>query len=171
MHPSSERRSVEPDLPQPRETPSPTSAPPPAVAAADAKVAEPSPLSDAEKAKLRGLDFLADVPAEQQAGGSYDPKAKKFFLVMVPSSDLMLDTITAHELTHALQDQHFDLQAYYASKDKQQRPLGDDALHARRFIVEGEATLTMLVYAHRAGSWIFVSCSRPWRDQPYVSMR
>jgi hypothetical protein len=84
-----------------------------------------------------------------QAGGYYDPKAKKFFLVMVPSSDLMLDTITAHELTHALQDQHFDLQAYFAPKSKR-GALGDDALNARRFIVEGEATLTMLVYVTSA---------------------
>jgi hypothetical protein len=81
-----------------------------------------------------------------QAGAYYDPAAKKFFLVMVPSSDLMLDTITAHELTHALQDQHFDLQAYYNPKDKQLVALGEDAMNARRFIVEGEATLTMLAY-------------------------
>jgi hypothetical protein len=81
-----------------------------------------------------------------QAGAYYDPKAKKFFMVMVPASDLIFDTITAHELTHALQDQHFDLRAYYDLKDKQVIALGDDALNARRFIVEGEATLTMLAY-------------------------
>lgn len=81
-----------------------------------------------------------------QAGAYYDPKAKKFFMVMVPSQDLVFDTITAHELTHALQDQHFDLQAYYDQKDKQLVRLGNDASNARRFIVEGEATVTMMAY-------------------------
>ncbi len=81
-----------------------------------------------------------------QAGAYYDPKAKKFFMVMVPTQDLLFDTLTAHELTHALQDQHFDLQAYYDQKDKRLVKLGNDASNARRFIVEGEATLTMMAY-------------------------
>lgn len=81
-----------------------------------------------------------------QAGAYYDPVAKKFFLVMVPSSDLMLDTISAHELTHALQDQHYDLQKYYDPKNPQLLALGEDAMNARRFIVEGDATLTMMAY-------------------------
>jgi hypothetical protein len=78
-----------------------------------------------------------------QAGAYYDPAAKKFFLVMVPDSDMMLDTMSAHELTHALTDQHFDLQNYMEPKGK---PLDDDAASARRFIGEGDATFTMLVY-------------------------
>ncbi len=88
---------------------------------------------------------LEDAMASQ-AGAYYDPKTKKFFMVMVPSSDLMFDTITAHELTHALQDQHYDLQAYYDPKGAQLRTLGNDAANARRFVVEGEATLTMMAY-------------------------
>ncbi|HEU4729496.1 MAG TPA: hypothetical protein VFT22_16460 [Kofleriaceae bacterium] len=78
-----------------------------------------------------------------QAGAYYSPDAKAFFLVMVPDSALMLDTITAHELTHALQDQHFDLSKYLPSD----RSLDDDAASARRFVVEGDATLVMLLYA------------------------
>ena len=78
-----------------------------------------------------------------QAGAYYDPAAKKFFLVMVPDSDVMLDTMSAHELTHALTDQHFDLQKFLEPKDK---PLDDDASSARRFVGEGDATFTMLVY-------------------------
>src|SRR6185436_12573876 len=50
-----------------------------------------------------------------QAGAYYDPAAKAFFLVMAPDNQLLLDTISAHELTHALQDQHFDLTKYLAS--------------------------------------------------------
>jgi hypothetical protein len=80
-----------------------------------------------------------------QAGAYYDPKAKKFFVVMVPNSPQILDTIAAHELTHALQDQHFDLDRYVGAKPESQRP-SEDQLQARRFVVEGEATLMMMVY-------------------------
>ena len=78
-----------------------------------------------------------------QAGAYYDPAAKAFFLVMVPDNELMLDTISAHELTHALQDQHFDLTRYLPSDAS----LDDDAATARRFVVEGDATFVMLLYA------------------------
>jgi hypothetical protein len=78
-----------------------------------------------------------------QAGAYYDPAAKAFFLVMVPDSELMLDTMSAHELTHALQDQHFDLATYLPSDAR----LDDDAVTARRFVAEGDATFVMLLYA------------------------
>jgi hypothetical protein len=80
-----------------------------------------------------------------QAGAYYDPAAKAFFLVMVPSSELLLDTISAHELTHALQDQHFDLSKYLPSGDS----LDEDAVAARHFVVEGDATFVMLLYSVR----------------------
>ncbi len=78
-----------------------------------------------------------------QAAAYYDPKQATFFVVMVPKDDFSLDTIAVHELTHALQDQHFDLQAYLSPGGA---TLDDDAAHARKFVVEGEATLTMMVY-------------------------
>jgi hypothetical protein len=82
-----------------------------------------------------------------QAGAYYDPAQKKFFLVMVPQSDLILDTISSHELTHALQDQHFDLNRYYYGHDGDGPPkFNEDELNARRFIVEGEATFVMVAY-------------------------
>jgi hypothetical protein len=81
-----------------------------------------------------------------QAGAYYDPTAKAFFLVMVPDSELVLDTISAHELTHALQDQHFDLGRFLPPGSK----LDDDAVSARRFIAEGDATFTMMLYAARS---------------------
>lgn len=77
-----------------------------------------------------------------QAAAYYDPAAKKFFMVMVPDSDVMLDTISAHELTHGLQDQRFDLQKLMAPKP----PLSDDELVARQFLVEGDATFTMFLF-------------------------
>ena len=81
-----------------------------------------------------------------QAGAYYDPATKKFFVVMVPDSDLMLDTMSAHELTHALQDQHFDLKAFLPTKADGTSALDDDQASARRFIAEGDATLAMLIY-------------------------
>ncbi len=84
-----------------------------------------------------------------QAGAYYDPKAKKFFLVMVPGNDMMLDTMSAHELTHGLQDQHFDLTKYLEPKGTK---LDDDQANARRFVVEGDATFTMLLYAVAANA-------------------
>jgi hypothetical protein len=75
-----------------------------------------------------------------QAGAYYDPAQKKFFLVMVPDNDLMLDTMSAHELTHGLQDQHFDLTKLLDDK------LDDDQQTARKFVVEGDATFAMTLY-------------------------
>lgn len=103
-------------------------------------------------AALAHLGFLAEPTdlarvEEQamitQAGAYYDPAAKAFFLVMAPEGDLMLDTISAHELTHALQDQHFDLTRYLPSDAS----LSDDEVTARRFVAEGDATFVMLQYA------------------------
>jgi hypothetical protein len=96
----------------------------------------------------RAIDIAAveEQAMTTQAGAYYDPAARAFFLVMVPDSEMMLDTISAHELTHALQDQHFDLTKYLPSDGS----LDDDAATARRFVAEGDATLVMLLYAVHA---------------------
>lgn len=75
-----------------------------------------------------------------QAAAYYDPASKKFFVVMAPDNDMMLDTISAHELTHALQDANFDLKKYMPPT------LDDDAATARKFVVEGDATFAMIAY-------------------------
>ncbi|HEY1550477.1 MAG TPA: hypothetical protein VGG28_21765 [Kofleriaceae bacterium] len=81
-----------------------------------------------------------------QAAAYYDPKQKKFFIVIVPDSDAALDMTSAHELTHGLQDQHFDLQTYLPDEGSGSTKLDDDASAARRFVVEGDATFTMFLY-------------------------
>ncbi|HUS30820.1 MAG TPA: hypothetical protein VMZ53_20055 [Kofleriaceae bacterium] len=80
-----------------------------------------------------------------QAAAYYDPAQKKFFVVMAPDNEMLLDTMSAHELTHALQDQHFDLAKYLPSG------LDDDQTNARHFVVEGDATFAMLVYTSASG--------------------
>lgn len=83
-----------------------------------------------------------------QAAAYYDPVAKKFFMVMVPDNELLLDTMSAHELTHGLQDQRYDLQKFMAAI----KPPNDDAQFARQALVEGDATFTMFLYAAAAAS-------------------
>jgi hypothetical protein len=94
--------------------------------------------------KPGNLAELEEQAFTTQAGAYYDPASKKFFLVMVPDNDMMLDTISAHELTHGLQDQHFNLQKFMPEDDKS---LDDDHQSARRFVAEGDATFTMFLYA------------------------
>lgn len=94
---------------------------------------------------------MADTMVSQ-AAAYYDPNQKKYFLVMTPSDDNMLDTITAHELTHALQDQYFDLSKYLEPNGKKGPALSDDEINARKFIVEGEATFAMFAYLLTAKS-------------------
>jgi hypothetical protein len=97
--------------------------------------------------KPGNLAELEEQAFTTQAGAYYDPAAKKFFVVMVPDNDLMLDTMSAHELTHGLQDQHFNLQKFMPEDDKS---LDDDHQSARRFVAEGDATFTMTLYMYTA---------------------
>jgi hypothetical protein len=61
------------------------------------------------------------------------------------------DEVIAHELVHALQDQHFDLMAYNG-EGKNQPDLDDDARTARRFVTEGEATFLQMAWQMGSGS-------------------
>ena len=76
----------------------------------------------------------------EQIAGYYDPVTREFYL----ADWLELETqkpVMAHELTHALQDQHFNLRRF------QKWPHGDsDAQLAAHSLIEGDATLTMMVY-------------------------
>lgn len=46
-----------------------------------------------------------------QVGGYYDPRTKRFYMIDSYRQGATADIILAHELTHALDDQHFDLQS------------------------------------------------------------
>ncbi|MBI3652585.1 MAG: hypothetical protein HY231_16310 [Acidobacteria bacterium] len=76
----------------------------------------------------------------EQVAGFYDPKTEFFYLASwIPLAEQK--TVIAHELTHALQDQHFNLKRF----DKW--PKGDsDAETAAHAIAEGEATIVMFQY-------------------------
>ncbi|HEV2826164.1 MAG TPA: hypothetical protein VGW76_01080 [Pyrinomonadaceae bacterium] len=83
--------------------------------------------------------FIIKLLTEQVAG-YYDPKVQKFHL----ADWLEIEgqkPVMAHELTHALQDQHFNLRRF------EKWPQGDsDAQLATHALVEGDATLAMTIY-------------------------
>ncbi len=80
------------------------------------------------------VDLLTD-----QIAGFYDHREKKLYIAswMQTGSDMVM----AHEIDHALQDQHFDLETFM---DLDRRE--GDALSARQALVEGDAIALMLEY-------------------------
>ncbi len=82
----------------------------------------------------------------EQAAAFYDYDQKKLFLLEGSSLDDETTTL-AHELSHALADQHFDLEKYM-----DQAPANDDENLARSAVVEGQASWLMIAYElQRAG--------------------
>jgi hypothetical protein len=88
---------------------------------------------------FRLRDYIVKLLREQVAG-FYEPKSQEFFLAAwlpIPEQK----TVMAHELMHALQDQHFNLRRF------EHWPKGDsDAEMAAHALVEGEATIVMYQY-------------------------
>lgn len=93
----------------------------------------------------KGFDlenFLVELLTEQIAG-LYDPKAHEFYIAdwIAPEDQRM---VMSHELTHALQDQQFQIEPWV----KAARP-NDDAELARESVLEGSAMAGMLDYTLR----------------------
>ena len=90
----------------------------------------------------KGFDidsFMVDLLTEQIAG-LYDPKAHEFYIAdWIPLSDQKM--VMAHELTHALEDQHFQIETWV----KAARP-NDDGELAREAVLEGSAMAAMIDY-------------------------
>ena len=88
---------------------------------------------------FRYKDFMVRLLVEQVAG-FYEPRTKEFYLA--DWTDLDQQTpIMAHELVHALQDQHFNLRRF------EKWPHGDgDREQAVHALVEGDATALMFDY-------------------------
>lgn len=92
--------------------------------------------------EFRYREFVIKLLTEQVAG-YYDTKTQQFYL----ADWIELEgqkPVMAHELTHALQDQHFNLQRF------ENWPKGDsDAELAVHALIEGDATLAMTLYMAR----------------------
>jgi hypothetical protein len=83
--------------------------------------------------------FMIDLLTEQIAG-LYDPKAHEFYVAdWIPIADQRM--VMAHELTHALEDQHFEIEDWV----KAARP-NDDSELAREAVLEGSAMAAMVEY-------------------------
>jgi len=74
----------------------------------------------------------------EQAAGAYDPRRKTMFIADWPTEEMQRIVLT-HELTHALQDQSFDLDKFLHAERE-----NDDATNARQAVVEGYATAAMM---------------------------
>lgn len=83
--------------------------------------------------------FMVNVLTEQ-IEGLYDPKGQEFYIAdwSAPDEQRM---VMAHELTHALEDQHFHIEAW----SRAARP-NEDAELARDAVLEGSAMAAMVDY-------------------------
>lgn len=89
------------------------------------------------------FDLLGSVADWVRGGvaGFYDPESEKFFVVE-HVSDVTGPLIIAHELTHALEDQHLDLDARMRAVIDD-----DDRMLAQAALREGSAILVMAAFA------------------------
>ena len=93
-----------------------------------------------------GFDYLREMMGllESQLEGFYDPKTGTMFLAGDLRGEQARATL-AHELVHALQDQHWDLK-----KRSTYRPGRGDETMALAALAEGDATSLMLDYVMKA---------------------
>ena len=85
-----------------------------------------------------------------QVAAYYDPSSKAFRVVDGLRGEDVDEMIVAHELTHALDDQHFDLERFDGGENNR-LGLSEDERTARQFVTEGEATLMMLAWRSASG--------------------
>ncbi|WP_230467294.1 hypothetical protein [Lujinxingia vulgaris] len=85
--------------------------------------------------------LMLDLLTEQIAG-FYDQSAKELY-IMVGLPEQLQHSAMAHEIFHAIQDQHFDIGELLAPFTSQEN--GDFAL-ARMALIEGDATVLMIDY-------------------------
>jgi len=95
----------------------------------------------------RGTDLITDYLdlAEKDVLGYYEHGRKTFVLLSHVSSE-DVKGVMAHELTHALEDQNYDLDAVSG-----QAKGDDDRGTAIRAVVEGSATAVMFAYLSKNG--------------------
>ena len=91
--------------------------------------------------------FLIDLYTEQ-IGGFYDPKTRELKLIKgTPLTGLDQQLLISHELTHALQDQRYDLNKFLNSDSG-----NDDRSLAQMALIEGDATVSASEYIQSRAS-------------------
>jgi hypothetical protein len=86
-------------------------------------------------------EFVLKLLSEQ-IGGFYDPDKKTFFIASWLSSEEQ-KPVMIHELTHALQDQHFNVEKIM-KEDRTAK--NDDRALAHESLLEGDAIIVMVQY-------------------------
>jgi hypothetical protein len=86
-------------------------------------------------------DFMLKLLTEQ-VGGFYDPDDKMFYIAGWISADEQ-KPVMIHELTHALQDQYFDLNKILRDSKIER---DDDEGLARQAVIEGDGVAVMMNY-------------------------
>ncbi len=83
-----------------------------------------------------------------QAAAYYDPKSGRFYYLAVDMPGMTINAVAAHELVHALQDQHYDLKELQNKLEALGKavPRDDDRILAARYLVEGEATYVQMLF-------------------------
>jgi hypothetical protein len=88
----------------------------------------------------------------------YRPDTGRFYVIERDAPFGPIDRVTvAHEYTHALQDQHYDLEGTRITD-----PAEGDAALAQLAVIEGDATVVMFDWASAhlgMGTWEWASCS------------
>jgi hypothetical protein len=90
-----------------------------------------------------------------QVAAYYDPHRRALWVLNgsrpAGAASAAGDEVIAHELEHALQDQHFDLVEFDGGEGNA-RGLDDDERTARHFVAEGEAMFVMLAWQMGSGA-------------------
>ncbi|HUS66085.1 MAG TPA: hypothetical protein VMZ28_16145 [Kofleriaceae bacterium] len=125
---------------------------------------QPEELANEEMAMKRlgllpvEMSYLDTVIAllKSQIAGFYDPADRKLYL---SEESMGGEEVMAHEIDHALQDQHFDLKRWMTAEKK-----NADATLARQALVEGDGTVLMLEFAtDKTGA------KNPWADSEFAT--
>ncbi|ARS90847.1 hypothetical protein B1756_14690 [Natrarchaeobaculum aegyptiacum] len=101
---------------------------------------------------------LQQANAVEGPRGYYDPEHERVVLVVDDEASPELnELVLAHELVHALQDQHFDISDRFHFSPFERPPMTQDELNAKNGIVEGDAVRVEQLYLDR--------CSEEWECQ------
>jgi hypothetical protein len=91
-------------------------------------------------------NLLVDLQTEQVAG-FYDPDTEEIYVVEGSQGlGAMEQSVLSHEYTHALQDQHFDLEALGFTDEEEEKEEDGEQNFATRCLVEGDAVLLQQQY-------------------------
>lgn len=100
-----------------------------------------------------GLDYAGTVfgVLREQVAGFYDPHARRLYIASWLRPEMQEPTL-AHEVEHALQDQHYEI-----GKLLKRRPGASDRQAAVSALCEGDAVAVMIDYLLRASGRDFTS--------------